>query len=96
MIDSENTEEAGKAKGRAGGWALGIVLALVIYVLSTGPVAVLVYQMHGPGPLPAGFLTAYQPVMWTLQFFPRAVELMDLYLKWWFALFEISPASGHP
>ena len=63
-------------------WTAGVLTALLLYVLSYGPVWGLIYQGTIPEPVPKWLIDFYQPVLWLRNNTPLK-DSLDLYTSWW-------------
>jgi hypothetical protein len=68
-------------KSNAGGWITGVVAALVLYVLSFGPVAGLYMNSRIPESAVLALAIIYMPLSF-LEKTPLKVP-MEGYLRWW-------------
>ena len=65
-------------------WTLGVLAALLLYVLSWGPFLGLMYRGTIPDPLATWLINFYQPVFWLVNNTPLEKPL-EAYCKWWIA-----------
>ena len=63
-------------------WTLGVLTALLLYVLSIGPVAGLGMRGTIPKSATQWLFVFYMPVAWLHEFTPLQKPL-DLYTDWW-------------
>ncbi len=59
-----------------------ILLMLVVYLLSFGPVRALYSSHRLEGPFPEGLVTFYKPVNWSYEHTPLG-KPMAVYDDWW-------------
>ena len=74
--------EEASHKSHAMRWTAGVLTALLLYVLSYGPVWGLIYQGTIPEPVPKWLIDFYQPVRWLRDNTPLKKPLTH-YLQWW-------------
>lgn len=83
-VETENQSQSGK-------WIIAVAVALLIYVLSFGPVGALAlkYRIEMPW-LFKSAVYFYDPLYWTAQQMPQCVgELSLRYLNWWCEAFHV-------
>ena len=92
-MNNELKQESGWHLGR---WVLWVGMALVVYVLSIGPVAVLLYS---PPAAPYWDTlikihdTVYAPLDVVILRYPSAQNLEKKYITWWFKVCGLLPSS---
>jgi len=84
------SEEESKTESHAGRWALWIVAALVIYVLSPGPVMVAMVKMQGSKVMSPVLGVVYAPLVLVLEKSPPLQRSMEFYMGWWFKVCGVS------
>ena len=75
-------DEEASHKSYAMRWTLGVLTALLLYVLSWGPFLGLMHRGTIPDPPPKWVEDFYEPVFWLARNTPLQ-EPLDLYCRWW-------------
>lgn len=82
-------------KSRTMSWTLGVIAALLLYVLSIGPVAGWLLANGTPSP-PTWYAILYAPHGWAYDHNRPVQRLLDEYMDWWIKFFEKRKAKGLP
>ncbi len=75
-------------KSQAGRWIIGVVAALVLYVLSYGPVYAFVKKHIKSGSGEEVVASIYAPLSWFAVNTPLGVPMAS-YCNWWCAVFDV-------
>ncbi len=74
--------EDAESKSQAGRWIIAVVVALVLYVLSEGPVIALAMKYELSGPACEMLKAFYKPLDWGCERLALDEE-MGRYCSWW-------------
>jgi hypothetical protein len=87
LEQNEILKEEGRSKSR-NYWAWGIPTALIVYILSPGPVIFIIFKIYTPGPwIRDLFNIIYFPHMLIDKYHvPILYDLLSAYMKFWLGL----------